>query len=127
LPPGSTSRHAPTNSLELRPDHSAPHSHFLGFCDPQNFLPTHRRIILQSAVSARNKHIALRIGNYEPMQAQPSLHLDQDKISPAQITRNRRPYMHDLAIANRRRHAGPARLKADSTPARQKLPGQFPK
>jgi hypothetical protein len=35
--------------------------------------------------------------------------------------------MHNLAIADRRRHAGPARLKPDSTPARQKLLSQFRK
>src|ERR1019366_6377307 len=80
-------------------------------------------IILLAAIAARDEDILFRVSDYEAVQAESHLALHQNYFSFAQFSRRHGLHVHNLAIANRRRHAGAARLKADAIPASKQLPG----
>jgi hypothetical protein len=93
---------------------SSSYPHILGHGDAQYLLATHRRIVLQSAVSARDVNIPAGIGLDQAVQAKSIAALHQNNVSPAQVGFRSGLHVNHLPIANRGSHAGSARLKADS-------------
>jgi len=84
-------------------------------------IPSQNRIVLAAAIASRRKRIAPEVCEHQPMQPKAAVGFRQDNIIPAQSAHDSRGNFDDLSIANCRRHACAARLKAYA----QTLPQQL--
>jgi hypothetical protein len=68
---------------------------------------------LLTAVAARDKYIPTGIGVDQAVQAESTIAFHQNNISAAQVVLGSRLHINRFSIADRGRHAGSARLKAN--------------
>ncbi len=121
------SRSAPqqycAGTFQFCPHHVPSYPHLFGHGDAQDLLAAHCRIVLPSAVPARDEHIPSRIGSYQPMHAESVVALHQNNVSPPQSRHRNGFHMNHLAIADGRKHTGSARFKANPEPGPQAFNG----
>jgi len=99
--------------------HPSPQSHIFGDGDAQNLLAAERRIVLLSAVAARDENVLASIGMDEAVKTESIVALHQDNVSSAQVGLGSGLHINHLSVANGGGHAGSARLKADAEPGLQ--------
>jgi hypothetical protein len=80
-----------------------------------------RWIVLQSAVSTCDEHVAGNIRKHQAVQTKSMLRLDEDDVSAAQASFGHGLHVNYFSVANCGSHAGSAGLEANANSRLQAL------